>query len=131
MATQEVISLKGSLEDLIPAKLTLIFTGKNSTKSDARLTAGTADNEVGTQFNGVTYDPSVTFTGLIQGKEVIAVNSDGTHEVLTMWPATDNIPNGSVITAAAIYLENGSDDGKAVDDAHGASKNYFKYTLTY
>ena len=133
MATQEVISTKGDLQDLITAgSLTLVFTAKDSTKRDARLVAGSSDDEVGTQFNGATYDPSVTFApGTFQGKEVIAIYSDGSHEVLTMWPAVDNIANGSGITAAAIYLENGSDDGKSVDDASGKAINYFKYTLTF
>jgi len=48
-----------------------------------------------------------------------------------MWPAVDNIPNGSVITVAAIYKEVGTDDGKAVDNTTGPAKNYFKYTLTW
>ena len=128
---QEVISLSGSLEDLIPGDLTLIFTSKNSTEQNNKLTAGIADNEIGTNYNGATYDASAKFTGDIQGKRVIALSSDGSYEVLTMWPAVDNIPNGSVITMAAIYKEVGTDDGKAVDNTTGPAKNYFKYTLTW
>lgn len=128
---QEVISLSGSLEDLIPGDLTLIFTSKNSTEQNNKLTAGIADNEIGTNYNGATYDASAKFTGDIQGKRVIALSSDGSYEVLTMWPAVDNIPNGSVITVAAIYKEVGTDDGKAVDNTTGPAKNYFKYTLTW
>ena len=134
MATTEVAAKKGSLEDLIPANLTLVFTGKNSVKRDNKLIVGGVDDEVGTfdsdglgaYSNSATFVPATT----IQGVEVIAISSDGSHEVLTMWPAVA-IPNGTIITAAALFNEGGNDDSKSVDDASGKAINYFKYTFTH
>lgn len=127
MPTVNIVSDMAGLEDLVTAGKAHLMV---SNKSGPELTVGSANDEVGTYYDGAAYQASATFTGSLAGKGLVMVRDDSNVIHLNIWPAAA-IPIGSKITACAKYLEDPADDGDSIDNATGLTKSYYKYTLTY
>lgn len=125
MATSHIVVEASTCPNLENPDLIYIVTGRPV----GTLTTGTADNEIDTYYDGITWQPSTTFGLTLNGIYVrlLNVGASGDKDCL-MYVQGAAPPRGKTnVITASIFKEHASDAGTSLQDG----KSWIKYELDF